>query len=106
MEDKVTVEQCYKIFEIYEKLLSEERQRVAYLLEKLKEKQQGDNIGEGKVINKVSWYYSEEPKGYHILLDGEQVHFTDKEYERDMFIAELKAKIKIAERTEFAENVY
>lgn len=31
--------------------------------------------------------------GYHIMLNGEQVHFTKDQYECDMFIAELKIKI-------------
>ena len=39
--------------------------------------------------------YSETTKGWHIELDGERVHFAKTDYERDMFIAELKARIKI-----------
>lgn len=35
--------------------------------------------------------------GYHIMLNGEQVFFTRDEYQKSMFIAELKAKIRVIE---------
>lgn len=34
---------------------------------------------------------------YFIFMDGEQVHCTKDQYQRDMFIAELKARIKLIE---------
>lgn len=44
----------------------------------------------------ISWMFSGESQGYHINMDGEQIHFTKDVYERDMFISELKGRLKIA----------
>lgn len=48
-------------------------------------------------MNRVTYFYKGATGGYHIELDGEQVHFTKDEYQRDMFMAELKARIKLLE---------
>lgn len=48
-------------------------------------------------MNKISWVGIQE--GYFISLNGEQAHFAKTDYERDMFIAELKGRLKIAEES-------
>jgi hypothetical protein len=45
----------------------------------------------------IHWAYKGATEGYHIYLNDEQVHFTKDTYERNMFIAELKAKLKLEE---------
>ena len=42
----------------------------------------------------ITWAYFGDAKGYRIFLDGEEIHFTTSERERDMFIAELKGRLK------------
>jgi hypothetical protein len=44
---------------------------------------------------KISSIWNGESKGWIITMDGDKVHFTRDEYQKDMFIAELKAKIKL-----------
>lgn len=48
----------------------------------------------------ISWNYYGATQKYHITLDGEEVHIVKTEYERDMFIAELKARIKLIEKVD------
>lgn len=49
-------------------------------------------------MNEVGYYWQGGPDGgYHIQLNGEQVFFTRDEYQKSMFIAELKAKIHAIE---------
>ena len=48
--------------------------------------------------NRIGSHYSGSSQGYHIELNGEEVHYTKDAYQRDMFIAELKARINIALR--------
>lgn len=40
---------------------------------------------------------SEQDQGYFVTLDGEKVHYCKTTYERDMFIAELKARLKMTD---------
>lgn len=48
----------------------------------------------------ISSYWSGRTEGWHIALDGEQVHFAKSIYERDMFIAELRARLKLLQQRE------
>ena len=43
----------------------------------------------------VTSFYNGSSRGDFVTLDGEQVFFTKNPYERDMFIAELKARIAV-----------
>jgi hypothetical protein len=55
-------------------------------------------MGEGgNMANEISCVFYGADQGYHISLNGEQVHFAKDSYECDMFIAELKGRLKIAE---------
>jgi hypothetical protein len=44
-------------------------------------------------MSRVGYHFSGATKGYHISLDGKEVHFTQEVYQRDMFMAELNAKL-------------
>jgi hypothetical protein len=45
---------------------------------------------------RISWVYEGRFNGYFISVDGERVHFTKDDRARDMFIAELTARIHMA----------
>jgi hypothetical protein len=44
-------------------------------------------------IIKIGWTYHGATRGYQIYMNDEQIHFAKTEYDRDMFIADLKARI-------------
>ena len=48
-------------------------------------------------MNDISWVWKRngDTEGFCITLDNVQIHFCNTIYERDMFIAEIKAKINI-----------
>jgi len=45
----------------------------------------------------ISWNWRGMTQMYHVTLDCEEVHSCKTPYERDMFIAELKARLKFLE---------
>ena len=47
-------------------------------------------------MNKIGWEWRN--GRYEITLDGEFIHGAEDETKRDMFIAELKARINLAEK--------
>jgi hypothetical protein len=51
---------------------------------------------QGACMPYIRYMYSGESQGYHVSMDGEQIFFTKDAYQRDMFIAELKGKLRIA----------
>jgi hypothetical protein len=49
---------------------------------------------------RVHWEYKGADKVYLIYLDDEVVHAARTGYDRDMFVAELKARVKLLKRRE------
>lgn len=46
-------------------------------------------------VNKITWRYTGTDDSYHIEMDGEEVHIAKTAFDRDIFIATLKANIKL-----------
>lgn len=52
----------------------------------------------------ISWYFSGATNNYHVTMEHEEVFSTPDPYQRDMFIAELKARIKLIEQQHALSN--
>lgn len=47
-----------------------------------------------ELADSIYWIYKGETKAFHVMMKGAgQVHVAKTEFDRDMFIAQLKAKI-------------